>query len=740
MFKLKKKFPFYYQVNSIECGLACLRMIAKYWGKSILTSEVRAFCEVNKSGVSLYGLCDAAKKMGLEATGVKIGLDALKEQLEDSPVIMHWRKSHFVVVYKYKRRHFFIADPAIGKIKVSEKDFLDFTLKEGDLHFVHAIIAKPGPGFSDNLKSPNQLASSFKFIATQIRKFKFLYWLLAWGILLGMVTQFLLPFFTKNIVDYGIQSKSLEYITYLLIGQFVLILSGLVFSLMRGWISLVLTSKLSFSLVSSLLRKLFALPIGYFENTKIGDVLQRMGDHYKVEGFISKTAVSILFSVLSIIVSSLILAYFNILLFFIICCLIVVYVCWGLKFLKKRKFLNYKAFEISSKSQTNIVQMVQGVQDLKIYNSSEKQIKKWESLYKDQIDNSFDSLKISQLQEVGTAILFQTTQIIITFLTVGMVITDRITVGTMLSIQFILGQLLSPIQQIIGNLVSIQDFMISLERLSDIWSTKDEHEKNQGKHDAVIDEDAHITFQDLYFSYPGLDNSFALNDVSMQLEKGKVTAIVGLSGSGKTSIIKLLLGYYDNYAGDLFIGDRNLKEININSWREQCGVVMQDSFIFTDTIAENICLGKTFDLDRLREVLRIVNLLEYVESLPLQFDTVIGQDGKGLSQGQKQRILIARAVYRDPEYYFLDEATNSLDAENERIILHNLKKVFVSKTVVIIAHRLSTIQFADKIILLENGKIIEAGSHDELLDYRGRYFGLVESQMISRATPKIEAV
>lgn len=728
---LKKKYPFYYQTNSMDCGLACLRMIVAYYGKKVSLERLRSLSDFEKSGVSMFGLQKAAVSLHLEATGVMATIPEIKRIVTEIPVILHWKGDHFILLFAYSKGHFVVADPAKGIMRLSEAEFSRYALYTGSNNGAMAslLLLESTDEFTKLQNDKANEQRHVQFFLSQISRFRRYYAYIVWALLLGLVVQFLLPFFTKNVVDLGIDSKSIKYVGYLLLGQFVLIMSSTFFTVVRSWITLHLSSRINYSLVAAFLDKLFRVPLNFFETRKIGDILQRISDHSRIEMFITRTALGVLFSIVSVILYSSILAYYHFGFFVLLFTTILLYTLWISIFLKRRKQIDWKRFEVSSKNQSNIIQIVNGIHDLKINSAEGKYYDKWSVNQSEAIKNSFDSLRLSQFQETGTTFIFQLSQIAITFLSVTLVINSRISFGTMLSIQFIIGQLIVPIQQIIGAITSAQDARLSFDRLFDVWNVKNESDYRKGEKVEAAEKTPPIIFNNLSFCYPGQENEFALNNVSLTIESGKTTAIVGLSGSGKTSILKLLLGYYSEFSGEIKIGTQNFKDISLDEWRSKCGVVMQESFIFNDTISENICMNRPFDLEKLKKALTVANIWGYVDSLPLKYNTVIGIDGKGLSQGQKQRLLIARAVYKDPEYVFFDEATNALDAENETIIINNLKEFFVGRTVVLIAHRLSTIQFADNIVLLQNGVIAENGDHTQLKNKRGKYFELIKKQM-----------
>ncbi len=716
----------------MDCGLTCLRMVAAFYGKNVSVEYLRRVADFEKTGASFFGLSKAASSLHFEAQGVMATTCQLKQILADIPVIVHWQGDHFTVLYAFENGRYVVADPAKGILKLTETEFAQFAVSQTPdaSQCVNILLLEATPELLALQDGKEDRWRHFTFFWSHVKQFRTFFIYITWALALGLGIQFLMPFFTKSVVDYGIQSKSLQYVGYLLAGQLMLVLSSTFFSVVKSWITLHLSSRINYSLVAGFLAKLFQVPLRFFETRKIGDILQRIGDHSRIEMFITRVSFNIVFSVLSVILYASILAYYHFGFFVLIFSTMVIYAGWVVIFLKKRKQIDWKRFELSSKNQTHLIQLVNGIHDLKINNAEKKYYQKWSLNQHEFIKNGFDSLRLFQYQETGATLIFQLAQLSITFLSVKLVIDNSITFGTMLSIQFIIGQLIMPVQQIIGSIGSIQDARISYERLEDVWSVRNEaayqvaasEQRSAAPHQPM-------QFSDVSFCYPGHSTVFALKNISFDIPEGKTTAIVGLSGSGKTSIIKLLLGYYSDYTGNILVGDVNFRELDLDIWRASCGVVMQESFIFSDTIAENICMSLPLDSERLQHAMGVANIADYVASLPLKHNTVIGSDGKGLSQGQKQRLLIARAVYKNPQYIFFDEATNALDAENENIIINNLKEFFRGRTVVLIAHRLSTIQFADKILLLENGNIIEQGNHFQLKNRNGKYHELIRKQM-----------
>lgn len=717
-----------YQTGSMDCGVACLRMVCRFFGKNFNTEFIRSRSEFEIRGTSMFGLKNAAEKIGLETDCVEMSIDNIKKVLEISPIIIHWQKNHFTVIFSYKSGRFLIGDPAKGMSSLTSEK-LSTKIFSANNALAACLVFEP----TDKFNSQTETGSSSRmtpFFLEHIKNNKLYFLVILWGFMLVLSLQFILPFFSKTVVDLGISSGDITFVKYILLGQLMVIISSSIFSMIRSRITLHLSSKINYSMLSSFLGKLFKLPLPFFESRKIGDIIQRFSDHNRIEQFITKTSFSFVFSILSIVVYATVLAYFNIIFLILFVLSAMTYLAWITFFLNKRKSIDHERFEFSSLNQSLLVQIISGIHDLKINNAENAYFDKWKEQQAGLIKNSFKSFNISMFQESGATLIFQCTQVLLTYFSVSLVIKSRLTIGEMISIQFIIGQLIAPISQVVNTVLGAQDAKISFDRLYDIWSVKNEDEQSgRAIKTPVFQGSNSISIDNVSFEYPGRDQSFLLKDINILLPKGKVTAIVGLSGSGKTTLLKILLGYYENYTGLINIGDIDFRNIDLAKWRSACGVVLQESFIFNTTIAFNVSMSETTDYERLKYAIKIASLEEYIESLPMNADTMIGNEGKGLSQGQKQRILIARAVYKNPDYIFFDEATNSLDAETEYEIIKNLRTFFIGKTVLLIAHRLSTIQFADNVIVMRNGLVTEQGDLNQLMLKKGDYYNLVRKQL-----------
>ncbi|MBQ6684159.1 MAG: peptidase domain-containing ABC transporter [Bacteroidales bacterium] len=727
-----RKFPYSQQLDAMDCGPACLQMIAKYYGKSLNLAHLRENCCLGRNGVSMLGISIAAETMGFRTLGVHLTFNRLFEAT--MPCIVHWRQKHFVVVYKIKRRPngkcvVYVADPASGLIKYTQDEFNTCWLnavsngkQEG-----MALLLEPTPDFYA-IEDEKLNKTKLTFILRYLRPYKKLIAQLFLGMLMGVVLQLIFPFLSQSIVDYGIGTGNISFVVVILIAQLTLYVAQTAVEFIRSWILLHISTRINVSIISDFLIKLMKLPISYFDTKMIGDLMQRIGDHSRIESFLTSTTLNTIFSFVSLVVFSIILAVYNLKLLLVFIIASFFYIVWITLFFKKRKEIDNKRFAQASAEQSNLYQLITGMQEIKLNNCENQKRWEWEHIQAKLFKISVKGLALGQYQQSGAFFINESKNIIISFVSALAVINGEMTLGMMTAVQYIIGQLNSPINQLIGFVQSAQDAKISLERLGEIHNKKDE---DQDEADTVhsLPSSHSITMENLSFSYDAL-SSPVLDNINLHIPEGKTTAIVGMSGSGKTTLIKLLLGFYNPTQGSLNVGNVPLRSFDHRYWRECCGAVMQDGFIFSDTIARNIAVGQeSIDTEKLIRAMRIANIEDMVYSLPLGVNTLIGQDGKGLSQGQKQRILIARAVYKDPEFLYFDEATNSLDANNELVIMGNLREFFEGKTVVIVAHRLSTVKSADQIIVLQRGQIVEQGNHEQLIAERGQYYQLVKNQL-----------
>ena len=726
-------FPHYKQPDAMDCGPTCLRMVAAHYGKRYKLDTLRERSYISREGVSLLGIAQAAESIGFRTMGVKLGMDQLIEEAP-LPAIIHWRQDHFVVLYKITgkkgREKFHVADPAGGMVRFSREEFMRCwaSTTENNEKKGIALILEPGP---DLYSAPDEEVdkTKFGFLFSYLTPYRKLIIQLFLGLILGSLLQLAFPFLTQAIVDHGIGTRNLSFIYLVLTAQLVLTLSRASVDFIRNWILLHIGTRINISLISDFLSKLMRLPMKFFDTKLIGDLMQRIGDHRRIETFLTGTTLSILFSLVNLVVFGLVLLYYHLTIFLVFIAGSFLYGLWVYIFLRRRAELDHKRFAQMSANQSNLIQLIQGMQEIKLQNCEQQKRWEWESIQARLFRIGIRGLALRQYQHSGALMLNEIKNIVITVIAATAVIDGTMTLGMMLAVQYIIGQLNSPIEQLIGFFNTTQDARISLERMGEIHERSDEEDPERERLQD-IPAGSGIEVKNVTFQYEGPESELVLDGVSISILSGKQTALVGTSGSGKTTLLKLLLGFYPPVEGGIDIGNRKLDMYSLRQWRRHCGVVMQDGFIFSDTIANNIAPGvENIDKNKLLDAVKIANIDEFIERLPLGFNTRIGSEGHGLSQGQKQRLLIARAVYKDPDYIFFDEATNALDANNEKVILENLQEFFKGRTVVVVAHRLSTVKNADRIIVLEKGKIVESGTHSELIDKKGAYYILVKNQL-----------
>ena len=729
-------FPHYHQQESADCGPACLCMIAKYYGRQYSLEMLRERSFITREGVSMLGISDAAEYLGMHTLGVKISFEQLANEAV-LPCILHWNQNHFVVCYGIKKKRFsdnyniYIADPASQKLCYNKEEFCKCWLstKAGGKECGTALLLEPGVNFGQVEDEFKAREKSFTSFIRYFMPYKKLFFQLLLGMVLGSLLQLIFPFLTQAMVDVGIGNKDLGIITLILIAQLMLFFSQLTVGYIRSWILLHINSRIDISLISDFLQKLTSMPLHFFDSKNTGDIMQRIGDHGRIKSFLMGNSFSIMFSLVNFIVFMFILAYFDIRILLIFSVGNSLYVAWVLFFMRFRRELDAKRFNLSSTEQSRIIQLIQGMQDIKLNNCEKQKRWEWERIQVRLFNVSVKGLTIGQIQQSGSAFFTQATNIIISFIAARAVVEGNMTLGMMMSLTYIIGQVSAPIGDFIGFAHAFQDARISMERLNDIHAQEDEEYDICNKL-SLLPENGTITVRDLTYSYSGAERDYAIKNLSLDIPEGKVTAIVGESGSGKTTLIKLLQGFYKPNSGTIKVGGISLDCINPHLWRKSTGSVMQESYIFSDTIAKNIALSTDeVDVKRLYDSALLANADEFISALPLGYNTRIGMEGSGVSQGQRQRLLIARAIYKNPKYLFFDEATNSLDATNERIIMENLQKIFLNRTVVIAAHRLSTVMNADNIVVMKKGEIVEQGTHSELVALRGHYYTLVKNQL-----------
>ena len=725
-----KHFPHYIQHDAMDCGPTCLRMVAAYYGKRYSLEGLREKSFITREGVSMLGISEAAEKIGFRSICVQVGYEKLQEA--PLPCIIHWNQQHFVVVYKLNDKHVWVADPGAGKLKYTKEEFCNCWLssRKNEEDTGVALLLEPTPEFytiEDEGDEVNR--KGFSFLYSYLRPYRGLVGQLLLGLLLGSMIQLMFPFLTQSVVDFGINNQNLGFIYLVLIAQLMLSFSSSAVDFIRGWILLHLGTRINIALISDFLIKLMKMPIAYFDSKMTGDILQRINDHKRIQDFLTGSSLSVIFSVFNIIIFGIVLLVYSGMIFLIFMGGSTLYVTYVWLFMKKRAELDHKRFAQQSANQSTVVQLVNGMQEIKLSACEQQKRWEWERIQAKLFRVNIKSLALRQYQDSGAVLINQSKNLLITALVASLVVKGEMTLGMMLSVQYIIGQLNSPVNELIAFARDMQDARLSMDRLSEVRDKPDEEDPTRELL-REIPEGKEIRLQNLNFKYDPLSEYPTLDDINLVIPPGKQTAIVGMSGSGKTTLVKLLLGFYPPASGDIFIGDTPLGSYSIREWRKRCGVVMQDGFIFSDSIAGNIAPGvEHIDKKRLRHAAEVANIHDFIEELPLAYNTKIGQEGHGLSQGQKQRILIARAVYKDPEFIFFDEATNALDANNERTIMNNLQTFFKGRTSVVVAHRLSTVRNAEQIIVIEQGRIAETGTHEALIALEGRYYKLVKNQL-----------
>lgn len=725
-----KHFPHYIQHDAMDCGPTCLRMVAAYYGKRYSLEGLREKSFITREGVSMLGISEAAEKIGFRSICVQVGYEKLQEA--PLPCIIHWNQQHFVVVYKLNDKHVWVADPGAGKLKYTKEEFCNCWLssRKNEEDTGVALLLEPTPEFytiEDEGDEVNR--KGFSFLYPYLRPYRGLVGQLLLGLLLGSMIQLMLPFLTQSVVDFGINNQNLGFIYLVLIAQLMLSFSSSAVDFIRGWILLHLGTRINIALISDFLIKLMKMPIAYFDSKMTGDILQRINDHKRIQDFLTGSSLSVIFSVFNIIIFGIVLLVYSGMIFLIFMGGSTLYVTYVWLFMKKRAELDHKRFAQQSANQSTVVQLVNGMQEIKLSACEQQKRWEWERIQAKLFKVNIKSLALRQYQDSGAVLINQSKNLLITALVASLVVKGEMTLGMMLSVQYIIGQLNSPVNELIAFARDMQDARLSMDRLSEVRDKPDEEDPTRELL-REIPEGKEIRLQNLNFKYDPLSEYPTLDDINLVIPPGKQTAIVGMSGSGKTTLVKLLLGFYPPASGDIFIGDTPLGSYSIREWRKRCGVVMQDGFIFSDSIAGNIAPGvEHIDKKRLRHAAEVANIHDFIEELPLAYNTKIGQEGHGLSQGQKQRILIARAVYKGPEFIFFDEATNALDANNERTIMNNLQTFFKGRTSVVVAHRLSTVRNAEQIIVIEQGRIAETGTHEALIALEGRYYKLVKNQL-----------
>jgi len=712
----------------MDCGATCLRMISRHFGRYYSLEYLRELTYMGKQGVSLLGISDAAEHIGLQSLAVKTNYERLARDIP-MPCVAHWDQDHFVVVYRANRKYAWIADPAAGKFKLTREEFEEHwasDVEDAEKLGVLLLLETTPEFYERDGEGANK--SSFAYVFAYFKKYGSLILQLVVGLLLGSILQLVFPFLIKAMVDVGINRVDPTFIGLILIAQIVLFSTQTAIDYFRSWILLHIGVRVNISLISDFLVKLTKLPIKFFDSKMTGDLMQRIADHERVQRFLSSTSLISIFSFINFLVFAVILLYWNTTVFTIFLVGTILNLAWIFYFMHWRRELDYKRFDQSAENQSNLIELINGMQEIKLHNAEKQKRWAWERIQARLFRTSMSALRIEQFQRSGAIFINETKNLLIIFTVAMAVVEGAMTLGMLVAIQYIVGQLSGPLNRLVEFIRSMQEAKISLERMNEIHTKEDE--ENVEEKITILPESGDLIVENVSFQYNGPHSPMVLKNVNLRIPKRKTTAIVGTSGSGKTTLLKLLLNFYQPVEGAIRLGDLNLSNLNNRLWRGKCGVVMQDGFIFYDSIARNIALGdEIIDKSKLLKAVKVANIQNFIESLPLGYNTKIGQEGLGLSQGQKQRLLIARAVYKNPEYIFFDEATTALDAYNEMIIMENLEEFFRNRTVIIVAHRLSTVMNADNIVVLEGGEVVEQGTHEELTYIQGAYYQLVRNQL-----------
>lgn len=761
---MANRYKYYRQLDMMDCGPTCLKMAAAFYGKDYSLEYLRANSYITRQGVSLLGISEAAEKIGFKTLRAKL---SYKQLTQDAPLpcVLHWNQEHFVVLYEVKRdfwrflpfrqeqaERLLVADPSHGMVNLDKATFMKCWGAADDGRGI-ALLLEPTPEFYQLSEETKERKTGFKFLFEYLNPYKRHITQVLLGMCLGSVISLIFPFLTQSLIDFGIHRHNVSFIHLILLSQLLLFIGNVSVDLIRNWILLHISTRVSVTIISNFLMKLMKLPISFFESKNIGDISQRIQDHHRIESFLTGASLNTLFSVVNLVIFSVILGIYGTQLLAVFAIGSLISIGWIMFFLRQRKDLDYRRFQRMRENQNTIYELITGMQEIKLNNCEKARRWEWERIQAKLFKINIKSLALEQYQEVGASFVTQLKNILISYLAAMLVINNQITLGAMLSISYIIGQMNGPLSQLMQFIRSVQDAKISLDRLGEIHNKPDEEideEKLLGRvfqHETPMAESTEalyfdddtlaavshrrgITLRNVSFRYGGPHSSLVLKNLNLHIPEGKVTAIVGTSGSGKTTLLKLLLKFYAPSEGEIIVNHCNLLDLSAKEWRKGCGTVMQDGYIFSDTIARNIAVdGNTVDEDRLWDSVRVANLQDYVRKLPLGFVTKIGNTGAGLSGGQRQRLFIARAVYKNPTYLFFDEATSALDANNERVIMENLERFFKGRTVIVIAHRLSTVKNADQIVVLEDGMVKEVGNHAQLTARKGAYFELVKNQL-----------
>ncbi len=728
-----KTFPFIKQRNAMDCGPTCIKIIAKHHGQEIPTEALNTFARLDKNGTSLLGISEGAKMIGLNSMGIEVDYERMKREVP-LPCIAHWRGNHFIVIYRISRNSIYVSDPAVGLLKYKKEEFIDGWVKptlEGMEPSTkgHLLVLEPMSKFfsiNQNVKLKDN-GVDFGIAWKYIVRYKSLGIQILASLLVISFLQLLFPFFTQTVIDVGIKNHDLHFVYLILAAQIMLFIGRMGINLIKDWLILHFGSRISMSMLSDFFIKLMKLPISYFDRKRAGDIMQLLGDHGRIQTFLTSTSINSLLSIVNLFIFGAVLAVYSWKIIAVFVIGSTIYLLWIFIWLKKRKAIDYKRFGQLANDKGVLMELINGMQEIKLNNAENQKRWDWENVQANLFQLRVHSLSLSQIQQSGALFINELKDIIITILSASLVIQGDITLGMLLAVSYITGSLNGPISQLSGVVLAGQDARISLNRLNEIHKIEDEEPVGR-KFIKDLPKSEDILFENVCFSYNQTDN--VLEQLNLRIPKGKITALVGASGCGKTTFIKLLLKIYEPTAGKIQYGKIDLSEVSAKAWRAKCGVVMQEGYIFTDTIANNIAIGEeNIDQERLKHSAFLANINEFIESLPLGYHTRIGNDGMGISTGQKQRIRIARAIYKQPDIFFMDEATSSLDASNEREIGEKISSYVGGKTVIIAAHRLSTIKQADQILVMDKGLIVEVGNHEELIRKQGFYQKLFEEQI-----------
>lgn len=730
------KFPSYIQLDGMDCGATCLQIISKFYGRYFSQQTMRELCHITRNGVSLRGISDAAEAVGYRTIGAKLTWEQLQNDAM-LPCIVHWNQSHFIVVYNIKKKYgeqkVYVSDPAEGLLEYPVSQFLKSWLQIAEQGTENkkrgvALLLAPKPEFYQEEEDTEKRIRLWDLLS-YLRPYKSYVIQVVFAMLTASIISMIFPFLTQSVVDTGIGTSNVSFIVMILIAQLFLVIGQMANNMIRSWLMLHITTRISISLISDFLNKLMQLPIAFFDSKNVGDILQRIRDYSRIQSFLTGSLISTTMAIVTFLIYGIIMSSFNVVILMVFVTGSIAYIFWIQIFMKRRRKLDYMQFQEASNNQSNLIQLVNGMQDIKLNNCERQKRWEWEHIQAKLFRISTRSLSLGQTQDIGGTLIDQTKNIIISFLAAEAVINGNMTLGAMVALQYIIGQLNAPLQQFITFMQSLQDARISMERMSEIHEKENEENLLDSKM-PEIPCDANIDLQNISYQYDGPRSPKVIHSLTLHIPARQVTAIVGASGSGKTTLLKMLLGFYSPCEGEILLNGKPFTNYSIHKWRKSCGVVMQDGFIFFDTIANNISISdENPNITRIRNAAQRANIDTFIESLPMGYNTKIGAEGHGLSTGQKQRILIARAIYKDADYLFFDEATNSLDANNERFIMEQLHAFFRNKTVVIVAHRLSTVRNADNIVVLDKGRIVEQGRHEQLIAQKGVYFELVKNQL-----------